>query len=70
MTSTAQRSQFANKKDALNKLNIILEEKERSEKNKQVNSAWREHTRIVRGNPVRVYVGMEFRRKKDGVSGA
>lgn len=63
VTSTAQRSQFANKKDALNKLNIILNEKERMEKKKQVNSAWREHTRIVRGNPVRVYEGMAFKRK-------
>jgi len=30
---------------------------------KQANQAWREHTRIVRGNPVRVYEGMDFRRE-------
>lgn len=64
VTSTAERSQFANKRDALNKLNIILEQKEKEQKKKQVNSAWKEHTRIVRGNPVRVYEGMEFKRKK------
>lgn len=64
VTSTSERSQYANKKDALNKLNAILKEKEEAEKKKQVNSAWREHTRIVRGNPVRVYEGMGFKRKK------
>lgn len=64
VTSTSERSQYANKKDALSKLNAILEQKERDEQKKQTNSAWREHTRIVRGNPVRVYEGMDFRLKK------
>lgn len=63
VTSTARRSQFANKKDALNKLDIILEERERSEQKKQTNAAWKEHARIIRGNPVRVYEGMKFRTK-------
>ncbi len=63
VTSTARRSQFANKKDALNKLNSILDERERSEQKKQANAAWKEHTRIIRGNPVRVYEGMKFRIK-------
>lgn len=63
VTSTAERSQFLNKKDALAKLNAILEQKQREENAKQVNAAWYEHTQIVRGNPVRVYEGMEFRRK-------
>lgn len=31
---------------------------------KQVNAAWREHTRIVRGNPVRTYEGAKFILKK------
>lgn len=64
VTSTAERSQYANKKDAMEKLNAILNEMEQSEQKKQVNSAWREHTRIVRGNPVRVYEGMEFKLRK------
>ena len=57
VTSTSERSQYANKKDALEKLNVILSQRELEEKQKQVNSAWREHTKIVRGNPVRVYEG-------------
>ena len=61
VTSTAQRSQIQNRKNALDKLNLILAEKEAANKAKQTNDAWREHSRIVRGNPVRVYKGMGFR---------
>lgn len=64
VTSTSERSQYANKKDALGKLNVILSQRELAEKQKQVNSAWREHTKIVRGNPVRVYEGEGFKRKR------
>ena len=63
VTSTAERSQLQNRKNALNKLNLILEEKEAAGKAKQTNDAWREHTQIVRGNPVRIYKGMSFSRK-------
>ena len=64
VTSTSERSQYANKKDSLEKLNVILSQRELEEKQKQVNSAWREHTKIVRGNPVRVYEGVGFKRKR------
>ena len=64
VTATSERSQYANKKEALNKLNAILEQRVEDESKKQTNSAWREHNRIVRGNPVRVYEGMEFKRKR------
>lgn len=63
VTSTSERSQYANKKDTLSKLNAILGQMELEEKKKQTNSAWQEHTKIVRGNPVRVYEGMDFKRK-------
>ena len=64
VTSTVERSQYANKRNAMIKLNEILEQKEKDEAANQVHSAWREHNRIQRGNPVRVYIGMEFRRKR------
>ena len=60
VTSTAERTQQLNRKDALQKLNAILAAKEKENKAKQINDAWREHTRIIRGNPVRVYRGMAF----------
>ncbi len=61
VTSTAERSQTLNKKDALAKLALHLSEREKQAERKQINDAWQEHNKIVRGNPVRVYKGVEFR---------
>ena len=63
VTSTSERSQFRNRKKAMEKLNAVLQKKEQAAKDKHINDAWKEHTRIIRGNPVRVYAGMDFRRK-------
>lgn len=60
VTSTSQRSQLQNRHEALNKLNALLAEQEANGKAKQENDAWREHTKIVGGNPVRVYQGERF----------
>ncbi|MDO4482524.1 MAG: peptide chain release factor H [Bacillota bacterium] len=64
VTSTAERSQLLNRRDAMRKLNAILTAREIEAKKKQTNAAWRQHSQIVRGNPVRVYEGMNFKRKK------
>ena len=61
VTSTAQRTQQMNRVDAMNKLKAILIQMNYESKADQKNSAWREHTRLQRGNPVRVYKGKEFR---------
>lgn len=63
VTSTSQRSQLANRKDALDKLNAILAEMEQSNLAKQVNAAWSKHNQLVRGNPVRIYEGVKFKRR-------
>lgn len=63
VTSTTERSQYQNKRKALVKLNAILKQREREAQQRQTNDAWREHTKIIRGNPVRVYVGMDFKRR-------
>ena len=62
VTSTAERSQLLNKKNALEKLASLLNQKQLEQEQLQINSAWREHTKIVRGNPVRVYEGHKFKR--------
>lgn len=62
--STAERSQLQNRKDAMRKLKFILREREIEAQKKQDNDKWREHNRIVRGNPIRVYKGMNFKRIK------
>lgn len=61
VTSTIERSQYLNRKKAMVKINAVLQQKEQDKHQKQVDSAWREHNRIVRGNPVRTYQGKEFK---------
>ena len=58
--STEERSQFMNKQRAMEKLQEKLVDLQRGQEAKQINDAWREHTRIVRGNPVRIYEGEKF----------
>ena len=61
VTSTSERSQILNKKDALEKLSVLLKEKQSQQKQLQANAAWIEHNRIIRGNPVLVYKGTGFK---------
>lgn len=61
VTSTSERSQILNKKDAFEKLSVLLKEKQSQQKQLQANAAWIEHNRIIRGNPVRVYKGTGFK---------
>ena len=64
ISSTRERSQLMNKKDALRKLAIVLKNKNTSQIEQSKNNAWSKHTEIVRGNPIRVYEGERFRLKK------
>jgi len=64
ISSTRERSQLMNKKDALRKLAIVLKNKNTSQIEKSKNNAWSKHTDIVRGNPIRVYEGERFKLKK------
>ena len=60
VSSTRERSQFANKQDALKKLSAVLRELNETNKDLQKNDAWSKHAQIVRGNPIRVYEGEKF----------
>ena len=61
---TEERSQYMNKKKAMERIEKQLAELEENGMAKQQNDAWREHNRIVRGNPVRVYEGRRFERRR------
>lgn len=61
VTSTAERSQLLNKKDALEKLSNLLKDKQDEQRKLQINKAWLEHNRLVRGDAVRTYQGLDFR---------
>lgn len=64
ISSTRERSQLMNKKDALRKLAIVLKNKNTSQIEQSKNNAWSKHTEIVRGNPIRVYECERFKLKK------
>jgi peptide chain release factor len=60
--STDERSQYMNKKIALERLQEALHLRNEETVNKVKEENRLEHTRIVRGNPVRIYKGPEFKR--------
>lgn len=64
VVSTDARSQHMNKKIALNRLceSLMMQGVQEEGLHKALNRL--EHTRIERGNPVRVYEGIEFKRTK------
>ena len=61
VSSTRERSQFANKQDALKKLSAVLKEMNDESKDMQKNDARSKHSQIVRGNPICTYEGEKFR---------
>jgi len=61
ISSTNERSQYLNKQNALKRLSAVLKQTNKDSKDKQKNDAWSKHAQIVRGNPVRIYEGEDFR---------
>ena len=68
--STEERSQFQNKRRAMERMREKLTGLQQEQQERQAGAAWMEHYRIVRGDPVRTYEGERFRlrEKKDGGS--
>lgn len=64
VVSTEARSQHRNKELAVSRLSIILAERNMRIGQMEKKMAWREHTRLERGNPVRIYEGITFIRRK------
>ena len=60
VTSTEERSQFLNRQKATEKLKEILAGQADKVESDRKNYAWYEHTKLERGNPVRVYEGPGF----------
>lgn len=63
VVSTEARTQHQNKQTAMNRLCDILAEMNHVHQTQEKNLAWLEHTRLERGNPVRIYEGINFKRK-------
>lgn len=64
VTATEERTQQANRRHALAKLQALLAEGRQAQQRQQDERLWRSHQRLERGNPIRVYEGAAFTRKK------
>lgn len=64
VTCTEERSQAQNRRKALEKLGRILEAEDERRAREQRGDAWMAGKRLVRGNPVRVYEGEDFKLRK------
>ena len=58
-----ERSQNANRKRAMERLAILVVRHEQRQQAKAQKLRWDAHNELVRGNPVRVYEGMELKIK-------
>jgi peptide chain release factor len=67
--STDERSQYMNKRTAVERLKRAIGRRNEEAANGVKSQDWREHTKIVRGNPTRVYVGTEFKLLQDTKKG-
>lgn len=61
---TEERSQFMNKKRAVERIKLKLAEMQDGNKAKVKNTAWQKHNEIIRGNPIMVFKGMNFKKIK------
>jgi peptide chain release factor len=59
-----ERSQHMNKRLALARLDALLAESQDERRRAAEDKRWRQHTRLERGNAVRVYRGADFRRER------
>lgn len=61
---TEERSQYMNKQKAIKRIREQLEQLQKKAEAGNKKATWQEHIRIVRGNPVRIYEGVKFKRTK------
>ena len=61
--SRDERSQYANRKRALERLAILVSRKSQSRHQAAQQQRWEGHNDLERGNPVRIYEGTDFRRR-------
>ena len=64
VTATEERTQQANRRIAIKKMEELLAQRKIKAGAKAIHYARHGHYEIVRGNPVRIYDGLDFQRKK------
>jgi peptide chain release factor len=63
-TAREERSQHLNKKLALTRLAALIREKDESAQQTNQQERWDQHNVLERGNPIRTYVGEEFKLRR------
>lgn len=58
---STSRSQLQNKKEAIKRIKNLLEIKTIEEAQEQIQEGWQNHNELVRGNPVRIFKGTNFK---------
>lgn len=59
-----ERSQYMNKKKCLEELNYRLNEIQKKNKAFQDNESWKIGNNVIRGNPIKIYEGLNFKLRK------
>lgn len=62
--STRERTQYANRRDAYEKMRALFKKMHDDMIAEQKSEAWRAHYDLERGNPIRTYVGVDAKRRK------
>ena len=60
VSCTEERSQLLNRKRAIEKLEKLIKEKRLEAQKKQSEEAWKQGKKLIRGNPIRIYKGLNF----------
>lgn len=63
VAATEERSQYMNRNLALARLANFIDARNEENSRNQKESMWRQHNLLTRGNPLSVYVGLEFKLK-------
>lgn len=61
VSATEERNQLLNRKSAEKKLRERLTDMNRDKHAEYVNNMWNKHTNLERGNPVKIFKGMDFK---------
>ncbi|MCP4213423.1 MAG: peptide chain release factor H [bacterium] len=64
-----ERSQHMNKKLAIARLDMLLEEQQREQQKEDEKERWKTHNQLERGNGIRIYKGESFKRVDDDGDG-
>ena len=64
VTASEERSQLMNKKLALSRLSMLIEEKNTEYFSNHKKKMWVQHNTLERGNPFRIYEGKDFKLKQ------